>query len=74
MTASGREDGGHLPVVGDGDARHLAAARGDRLEGVLERQDARRDERAVLAEAVPHHHVGDDAVRAEEPARARCPS
>ena len=61
-----REDGGHLAVVGDGDARHLAAARADRLEGVVERHDAGGDERAVLAEAVPHHHVGHDAVGAEE--------
>ena len=30
----------------------------DRLEGSVERQGARGDERAVLAQAVPDHHVG----------------
>ena len=47
--------------------RHLAAARAHRLERVGERQRAGRDQRAVLAQAVAHHHVGRDAVGGEQP-------
>ena len=67
----GGEHGGHLPVVVDGDAGHLAAAGAHRLQGVREGEDGRRLERAVLAQAVAHHHVGLDAVGAEEPGERR---
>ena len=65
-----RHDGRHRAVVGEGDARHLAAARGGRLQGVGERHHPGGDERAVLAERVPHHRVGEEAVAHEQ--RGRC--
>ena len=55
------------PVVGDLEAGHLAAAGADRLERGVEGQRAGGHERAVLAEAVAHHHVGLDAVGGEQP-------
>ncbi len=61
----GREDRNHEPVVGHVDVRHLTAPAGHGLEGVLERERPRGDERPVLAEAVAHHHVGVNAVRGE---------
>ena len=64
--AQGRQHGGHRTAVLDRQARHLAAARAHRLEGILERQGARRDQCAVLAEAVPHHQIGHDAVGGEQ--------
>ena len=50
---------------------HLPAPPGDRLEGIGEGEGACRLERAVFAEAVPHHHVRMDAVRGEEPGQRR---
>ncbi len=63
----GREDGGHLPVVRDADARHLLGASGDREQRVGERHRAAGDERGVLSEAVAHHQVGLDAALAQQP-------
>jgi hypothetical protein len=45
---------------------HLAAPCADRFEGGCERQAAGGDKGAVLAEAVPHHGVGCDAVAGEQ--------
>ena len=69
--ADRRHDRGHRAVVAEGDPAHLAAARGGRLERVGEREDLGRDERAVLAERVAHHHVGLDAVLGEQSAHGR---
>ena len=60
------DDGGHRAVVLDLQARHLVAAGAHRFERVAEVEGVGRDQRAVLAEAVAHHHVGLDAVRGEQ--------
>ncbi len=61
-----REHGCHEPVVGHRHLRHLSAPGADRLEGFGEAERVGRDERAVLAEAVAHHHVRVDAIGVEE--------
>ena len=65
------EHGRHRTVVVDRQAGHLAAAGAHCLERSGERERAGGDEGAVLAEAVPHHHVGMHTVRTEESADAR---
>jgi hypothetical protein len=60
------EHGGHEAVVLDRDVDHLPAASADGFEGVGEAERSGRDERAVLAQAVAHDHVGFDAVLAEQ--------
>ncbi len=62
-----RHDRRHAAVVGHRDVGHLAAAGAHRLQRVGERQPAGGDQRAVLAEAVAHHHVGHHAVGREQP-------
>ncbi len=57
---------GHRPGVVHLKTCHLAPARADGLERILERQPARADECAVLADGVAHHHVGSDPVFAQE--------
>ncbi len=69
--AERREHRQHQPVVVDVDVGHLAPASADRFQGVGERQRPCRHERSVLTEAVPHHHVGVDAVGLEQP--HQCP-
>ena len=61
------EHRGHRAVVPHRQVRHLAAAGADGLERGVEGQRTGRDERAVLAEAVAHHHVGVHAVGGEQP-------
>ena len=67
----------HDHVGAGGDSRHLAhvielygghlpATRAHGHEGLAEGQDAGGNERAVLAEAVPGHHVGPHAVGAHQ--------
>jgi hypothetical protein len=58
----GGEHGRHAAVVGHRHPGHLAAAGADRLQRVRERQRPGGDQRAVLAKAVAHDHVGRDAV------------
>ena len=62
----GGEHRGHPATVLDSDVGHLAAPSTDGLEGVGEAQRSAGDEGAVLAQAVTHHHLGLDAVRAEQ--------
>ena len=61
-----RHHGRHRARVGELEARHLPAAGADRLERLVERQRARRDQRPVLAEAVAHHEVRRDPVGLEQ--------
>ena len=61
-----RKHGRHPAVVAHRDARHLAAAGADGLQRVVEGQSAGGDQRAVLAQAVAHRHVGPDAVRGQQ--------
>ena len=56
----------HQSGVVDRQVGHLVAAGAHRLERGGERQAPGGDERAVLAEAVAHDHVGRDAVLAEQ--------
>ena len=56
----------HQSGVVDRQVGHLVSASADRLEGGGERQALGGDERAVLAEAVAHHHVRRDAVLAQQ--------
>ena len=65
------EHGGHRSVVLHRQARHLVAARAHGLERGVERERAGSDQRAVLTEAVPHHHVGAHAVGGEQAVEAR---
>ena len=71
ISASGANTAAILPLSSTDEAGHLAAARAHRLERVGERQRAGGDQRAVLAEAVPHHHVRHDAVGGEQAGERR---
>ncbi len=67
----GTEDRGHEPVVVGGQAGHGLAAGADRTEGVAEADGVCGDQGPVLPQGVAHHHVGLDAVRAEQPGECR---
>ena len=56
----------HPAVIRHRDARHLAAAGADRFERVGERQGPGGDQRAVLAQTVPHGHIGPYAVSIQQ--------
>ncbi len=60
------EDRRHGAVVLHRDARHLAATRAHSLHGRVEREGTGGNERAVLTEAVTHHHVRLDPVCREQ--------
>ena len=53
-----REHGRHRAVVRHRNARHLAAAGAHGFQRVVQRGAARRNQRAVFAQAVAHRHVG----------------
>ena len=56
------KDGSHQPTVFDVDVRHLASAACNSVQRVVVGERPCGNERAVLAEAVTHHHVRVDAV------------
>ncbi len=62
------EHGGHCTVVLDRQARHFTAPRAHGFESGIEGERTSSDEGAVLAEAVPHHHVRVHPVGAEQTA------
>ena len=57
---------GHRPGVLHPQARHLAPARADGLDRILERQRSGADERPVLADRVTHDEIGSDPVLAQQ--------
>ena len=59
-------DAGHLARIIELDAGHLATARADGEQGLLERHDARGHGGAVLTQGVSRDHVGVDAVAGEQ--------
>ncbi len=61
----------HEAVVLQGEACHGIAAGGHRHQRVGEGHPPRRHERAVLAQAVPHDHVGLDPPRREQAGQGR---
>ena len=66
MSASGPNTAAIAPVSSTVRCGHLPTARADRLQRGVERQRAGGDQRAVLTEAVPHHHVRPYAVRGQQ--------
>ena len=65
------EHGRHRAVVFDRQCGHLTTTGTHRLERGGEGERPGGDERAVLAQAVSHHHVGLHSVRGEQSADAR---
>ena len=61
------EDRCHRTVVLDRERSHFSAPGTHGFQRGVERERASGDERAVLSQAVPHHHVGVHAVRGEQP-------
>ncbi len=60
-------DSGHAAGIGQGDARHFLAAGADHLQGFGQREDARRHQRGVLAQAVSDDEIGPEAVFFHQP-------
>ena len=62
-----RKNSRHLAVVFPRHLRHFTASRADGFQCVREWQSASGNQRPVFPEAVPHGHVGLDAISGQEP-------
>ena len=61
-----RQDRCHQPVVVERHVGHTPASEADRFERLAKTEGSGGDQGAVLAEAVPHHHVRSDVVGGEQ--------
>ena len=62
-----RKNGRHFAVVFPRHFGHFTAARAHRFQRIRKRQPARGNQCPVFAQAVPHGHVGLDAISGQEP-------